>query len=105
MPLSMSFKDAKLIMCHDIPLTWKYIINAFFAAVPHHPVLQAATNLCYNATLNTEDIHLKTGPIVLGTAVANTISDDKYYLLPTNYFYRNQGVDKRFGTHTFAKMW
>lgn len=107
-PLVTSFKDATIIVCHDIPLTWEYISIGFFAAAPHHPVIQTATSLCYKAELNTEDIHLKTGPFILGTAVATTgitARNEKSYLLPSNYFYRNEEFTGRFGTHTYAKMW
>jgi len=103
--LTTRFKDAQIILCHDIPLTWEYISIGFFAAVPHHPVLKTAVKLCSTAVLNTDDLHLKTGPIILGTAVSTTASDDKYYLLPTKYFYRNEDFNERFGTHTYAKLW
>lgn len=105
-PMVSSFENAKLILCHDIPLTWEYISIGFFAAVPHHPVLQMACSMCSSVSLNTSDIHLKTGPFLFGQAVAYAKNDgEKYYLLPTKYFYRNYEFNERFGTHFYAKMW
>ena len=101
----LKFKDANLVLCHDLPLTWEYIINAFFAAVPNHPILKTACQMCYKTILNTEDIHLKTGPFLLGHAVAKTFNDDKTYLLPVKSFYRSENNNERFGTHTYAKLW
>jgi len=106
-PLLNSFESSKLIVCHDIPLTWNYVINAFFAAAPHHPVLKTACDMCYDTILNTEDIHLKTGPFLLGHAINNTPTDtnEKHILLPTNMFYRNANNSERFGQHMYAKNW
>jgi hypothetical protein len=61
--------------------------------------------MCYKALLNTEDIHLKTGPFLLGHAVAKTSMVEKAYLLPVKAFYRNEDYSERFGYHTYAKMW
>lgn len=101
----LSFKDTDLILCHDIPLTWEYISIGFFAATPHHQVLKTACEMCYTTDINTDDIHLNTGPYLLGHAVAKANMDGKAYLLPTKAFYRNENNTERFGTHTYAKMW
>jgi hypothetical protein len=61
--------------------------------------------MCYKVLINTEDIHLKTGPYLLGHAVAKTKMSDKIYLLPVKAFYRNEDYDDRFGHHTYAKLW
>jgi len=103
-PLIMQLPDARSIICHDIPLTWQYIINAFFAAVPNHPLLQLATQLIYGATINTEDIHMHTGPRLLGEAVSR-IADCPIVMLPSVFFYRNLDFNERFGNHLFAKTW
>jgi len=101
----LKFKDAQLIICHDLPLTWEYVSIRFFAAVPNHPVLKTACNMTYTTLINTEDIHLKTGPFLLGHSLAKTFNNDKAYLLPTKSFYRNEDYNDRFGHHTYAKMW
>ena len=106
-PIISSFKNASLITCHDLPLTWEYVSIGFFAAVPHHPVLQTACAMCYDTLLNTEDIHLKTGPYLFGHALSTTAISirDKHILLPINSFYRNKEFNGRFGEHIYAKMW
>ena len=101
----IKFKDTGLVLCHDLPLTWEYISIGFFAAKPNHPVLKTACEMCYTTLLNTEDIHLKTGPFLLGHAMAKTIMLEKAYLLPVKCFYRNEDYDQRFGCHTYAKLW
>uniref|UniRef100_A0A6C0HSK9 Glycosyltransferase n=1 Tax=viral metagenome TaxID=1070528 RepID=A0A6C0HSK9_9ZZZZ len=95
--------DAKAIICHDLPLTWKYIINAFFGGVPHHTLFQNACSLCYNIVINTEDIHMQSGPRLFGEAVSKV--SNKIVLLPTKFFYRNENYDGRFGNHFYAKCW
>ena len=104
-PLITNFHNANLIICHDIPLTWEYISIGFFAAVPGHPVLKAACSMCFNVELNTQDIHMKTGPALFGRAVAQTKMSELIYLLPSIAFYYNMNIEGRFGTHTYAKMW
>lgn len=102
--LKTKIPDAKVILCHDLPLTWQYISIGFFAAVPHHPLFQLATELVMNVPLNTEDLHMKTGPRLLGEAVYH-LSGHKLILLPHEYFYRNLHYDQRFGHHFYAKQW
>ena len=107
-----------VVLCHDLPLTWQYIACGFFAAAPHHPLMIKACDLAMKATLNTADIHMKTGPRLLGEAVWTTKPDEPYALLPIHAFYRNMKSQKsihnvlltedrpdRFGSHTYAKLW
>jgi mannosyltransferase OCH1-like enzyme/glycosyltransferase involved in cell wall biosynthesis len=101
----VNFKDTSLVICHDLPLTWEYISIGFFAAKPNHPVFKTASEMCYKTILNTEDIHLKTGPFLLGHAIAKAEILEKIYLLPVKAFYRNEDYSDRFGCHTYAKMW
>jgi len=99
------FKDTNLVVCHDLPLTWGYISIGFFAANPGHPVLKTACEMCYNVELNTPDIHMKTGPHILGQAVQNTKLNEKIYVLPVKSFYRSENNNERFGHHTYSKLW
>ena len=107
---------ARTFLCHDLDVTWNYISIGFFAAVPEHPIFVRACKLLQQATLNTKDIHLHTGPRILGEAVAqvNTADQvntdpqllrDEVILLPTAYFYRNLDYPQRFGWHFYAKEW
>jgi mannosyltransferase OCH1-like enzyme len=105
-----------VILCHDLPLTWQYISVGFFAAIPSAPLFEYACRLCETATINTPDVHMHTGPRLLGEAVWNT--KEPMQLLHCYYFYRNQvGQEQlngsivthdftgRFGSHFYAKMW
>jgi len=92
------------VVCHDNDLTWNYIINAFFAAVPHHPMMKKACELCLTAELNTPDIQLKTGPRLLAEAI-HQADTENVVLLPMKFFYRNESYDGRLGCHLFAKQW
>ena len=109
-----------IVLCHDLALSWPYVINGFFAAAPAHPLLDYACRLCADATINTSDVHLHTGPRVLGEAVWRVKPEptELYVLLHAYYFYRNRvgdlaldgvvrttDVDTRFGTHFYAKSW
>lgn len=105
-PIIYDLNGAEIVMCHDIPLTWEYMSIGFFAAVAHHSVLKIASELVANATLNTENIHMHTGPQVLGWAMArDNINARKHVIIPSKYFYYNEGFDQRFGTHTYDKNW
>jgi len=95
----VNFKDAKLILCHDLPLTWEYVNTNFIAAKPNHLVLKKACDMCYTTLINTDDIKLKTGPFLLGHALAKTHIIEKSYLLPIKTFYKNKDYDDRFGYH------
>lgn len=94
-----------LILYHDNDLTWEYIINCFFGAIPNHPVLQKACEMVLNAELNTSDINFKTGPYLLGRAVATTSTKKRYGLLKYNFFDHKQYFEGKFGTHLYAKSW
>jgi mannosyltransferase OCH1-like enzyme len=104
-PLITQLPNAEVILCHDLPLTWKYISIGFFAAVPNHPLFITACNLCLTSQINTLDLHMHTGPRLIGKAVSMTTTEKKMVLLPKKFFYRNENVDERFGNHFYAKMW
>ena len=93
------YNDAQLLLCHELPLTWEYISNNFIASVPNHPVLKKASEMCFDILANTEDIQLKTGPFLLGHAVASIEDSEKYFLLPTKSFYRNKDFGGKFGEY------
>jgi mannosyltransferase OCH1-like enzyme len=106
------------IICHDIYITWAYVACAFFAAPAEHPILEYAARLCLSATLNTNDVHLQTGPRIFGEAIAMADYLEPCVLLHHQYLYRNiigdQGVDgkpitentlQRFGNHFYAHDW
>lgn len=99
--------DASLVVCHDLEITWPYIINSFFAATPHHPVLAKACALLRGVTLNTPDIHLHTGPRLWGRAVLSSVAEsDRAYILPSKTLYRNdEAAEKVLGCHQFAATW
>lgn len=100
------WNNAGVLLCHDLDLTWEYISIGFFGSIQNHPVLQKACELIYVTTINTSDIHLKTGPHLLGKAVAFTEFDkNDVILLPTNYFYRNLDYPYRIGHHFYSKLW
>ena len=105
-PIIYDLNGADIVLCHDIPLTWEYMAVGFFAAVPHHHVLKSACQILENATINTDNINMHTGPQVMGWAMArNNDSWRKSSIIPTKYFYYNETFDERFGTHTYAKNW
>lgn len=114
----------QVVLCHDLWLEWQFIAAGFFSAIPNHPLFKTAAQLCLSATLNTEDIHMQTGPRLLGEAVYRTKPDEKYVLLPHHYFYRNMAgeltfklentshifhrekdFEDRFGYHFYARAW
>jgi len=100
----LKIPDAKAIICHDLPLTWQYISIGFFAAEPNHPLFKLLCLFCYQIEINTEDVHMKSGPRLFGEAVSR-INDNKIILLPFKFFYRNEDYDGRFGFHFYAKNW
>jgi hypothetical protein len=104
------------IACHDLPVTWGYIINAFFAASPNHILMKEICEKVLDAKLNTEDIHLQTGPRLFGSVLEKY--PNKYFLLPIESFYRNikgdrlidgkirnEDVEERYGNHFYAYTW
>lgn len=104
-PLITQLHNTDAILCHDLDLTWKYISIGFFAAIPNHPIFKTATEICNHVIINTEDIHMQTGPRLLGEAVARTQFHTKTILLPVKFFYRNINYDGRLGNHFYAKEW
>ena len=101
-----------VLLCHDIPVTWNYVMNAFIAAAPCHPLIQAYCRIVLRDTeINTHDIHLQTGPRALGRALrewtesASRVAGDKVCLLPIYAFYHNPVNEGAFGMHKFANSW
>lgn len=94
-----------LILYHDNNLTWEYIINCFFGAIPNHPVMQKICEMVLQAELNTPDVHFKTGPYLLGKVVSTTSTKKRYGLLKCNFFDNNNYFEGKFGTHLYAKSW
>jgi len=105
-----------VVLCHDLPVTWPYIAIGFFASVPNHPLFERTCTLCHSIPLNTKDIHMKTGPRLLGDTVWTV--KEQYVVLSMYAFYRNivgqiipTGVKRmtdfegRFGSHTYAATW
>jgi hypothetical protein len=104
-PIITQFSDTSLVICHDLEITWAYIANAFFAAVPNHPVLKTACDLCLNnIVINTQDIHMHSGPKLFGECILLNDTSD-IICLPSKFFYHNLNYEDRFGMHTYAKDW
>jgi hypothetical protein len=104
-PIIKQHYNTSLVICHDIELTWEYIINAFFAAVPNHPVLKRACEMCLNnLVINTEDIHMHSGPRLFGECIYLNQKSD-IICIPSILFYHNLNFDNRFGMHMYAKNW
>ena len=98
-----------VILCHDNDITWGYCAVGFFGATHGHPLLLKAVEICKSATLNTPDIHLHTGPRVMGLSLEQTPGgEEKWPLLTIQTFYVNTNPiydSIRIGTHTYAKEW
>jgi mannosyltransferase OCH1-like enzyme len=93
-----------VILWHDNFVTWEYISISFIGAVPHHPILQLACELCNSAEINTSDIHFKTGPHLLGRAVS--IRGDRNCLVLNHRFFDKHSVfPEKFASHTYAASW
>jgi mannosyltransferase OCH1-like enzyme len=106
-----------VVLCHDLPITWPYIAIGFFASVPGHPLFKRTCDMCYSyVQLNTKDVHMKTGPGLLGDNVWHV--KGRYVVLPICSFYRNitgeliasdkrrtDDFEGRFGSHTYAATW
>ena len=101
--------DHELFLWHDAWVSWEYIACGFFASVPHHPVLQKACAILLEVELNTSDLHMKTGPYLLGRAVAETPRTEpwkKYGLLGTWFFDQYEySLHWKLGSHMYAGMW
>jgi mannosyltransferase OCH1-like enzyme len=94
---------APVVVCHDLPVTWGYLINAFFAAAPGEPLLELASRRSLEAEYNTSDIHMKTGPRLFGECVEDLRAP--CVLLPSAAFYHNECDELRYGTHLYAHTW
>jgi mannosyltransferase OCH1-like enzyme len=114
-PIITNYKTP-LIICHDLEVTWGYIAIGFFASVPNHPAFNELCDKCHQVILNTEDIHMHTGPRLFGQVIEKYKND--FTLLPVESFYRNikgdmwlngykrdDDVETRFGHHFYAKEW
>jgi hypothetical protein len=73
--------------------------------------MKNASDLIYYVMINTDDVHLKTGPKLFGTAISMYTKEEcdnfgKLTLLPPQYFYWNKvEVHTSFGCHMFKKEW
>jgi len=93
-----------LVICHDIPVTWPYIINAMFAASPNNPVLRRCCELVLRGTLNTGRPHFETGPRVFGEAI-HQCNTESITCLPIQKFYHNAHDEDRLATHLYSRQW
>lgn len=101
------YLDSNLVLYHDNDLTWEYICNSPFGAIPHHPVVKEACKRVLQAQLNTEDIHFKTGPGMWGTVISEIAPSDgtKYSILHYTLFSNFHNPPDKLGTHTYAASW
>jgi mannosyltransferase OCH1-like enzyme len=101
------YMNYDLVLYHDNFVTWNYIINCFFGAAPHHPVLKEVCKRVINAELNTSDVNMKTGPLLWGTVISETKPENgkKYVLLDYSLFSKFHNPPGKFGTHTYAASW
>jgi mannosyltransferase OCH1-like enzyme len=98
-----TFPKADVVLCHDIDLTWEYCSIGFFASVPKHNLFNIICNLIRHVQINTLDLHMHTGPRLLGRAFVHNV--DPVILLPSECFYGNLDNNARFGNHFYAKNW
>lgn len=97
-----------VVLCHELPLTWEYVSNAMIAAAPSHPlILFLAHYLLTRSTLNTPEVHMETGPRILGYAVrhAPNASGKPYCMLPSRAFFFNEQTPDAFAVHKQARTW
>ena len=93
-----------IVLWHDNYVTWEYISISFIAAAPHHPIIKTACELCRSVEINTNDIHLKTGPHLLGMAVS-IHGDTSCLILNPPFFDKNSEFPEKFASHTYAASW
>jgi hypothetical protein len=93
----------RVVICHDLAITWGYVACAFFAAAPKEPLFELASLKSLSVEYNTPDVHMKTGPRLFGECIERV--DGRYTLLPVDMLYRNEGNNLRYGTHTYAHTW
>jgi mannosyltransferase OCH1-like enzyme len=96
-----------LLLYHDNHVTWAYLINCFFGAKAHHPVLKLACERVLQATLNTEDVHLQTGPALWGQCVQemSTKSETPFLVLASHFFNKHEASRQRLGIHLYKSTW
>lgn len=84
--------DYDVILCHDLLDTNQYIATGFFAAIPNHVLFNNIVKEIYYVDFNNINIHLTTGPYILGKEVGkiNWTEYQKYLMLPYWTFYRNR---------------
>lgn len=101
------YLGSDIVLYHDNFLTWEYVINCFFGACPHHPVLKEACNRVLQTELNTSDVNMKTGPHLWGTVISQVPPQQgkKYILLDYPLFSNFHNPPGKFGTHTYAASW
>ena len=107
-PLINQLPEAEVILCHDMELTWNYISIGFFASIPNHSLFKIACDLCNSVKINTGgDIYIHTGHALLGNALNLFVKkqEPSIFLLPSKYFYHNQDINKKFGSHLYKKEW
>jgi mannosyltransferase OCH1-like enzyme len=114
--LNSILQKGLFVACHDLPVTWGYIAIGFFASIPNHFLLEEICKNVMHAKLNTQDIHMQTGPRLFGKVLEKFPKD--FVLLPIESFYRNKigdtlhnGVirdndfEQRYGHHEYAATW
>ena len=113
-----------IVLCNDLPeLSSNYMMCAFMAGVPNHPLWKLCIEECKKVDLSIEygEGVTPTGPAVLGysTYVTNWNDVGGYTHLPYWYFYRNrigdpgpympdrvmQNHPEAFGNHFYAESW
>lgn len=114
----LELNGQEFIICHDLEITWPYIINSFFASIPNSKILKFIIEKMKNIDLSIKEIHLTTGPSALGSAYFEFKDTFNFLVLPYWFFYRNKkgdmDVDGRilfedksgsFGSHMYAGTW
>lgn len=120
----LNVEDYDLVLCHDLEITWEYIIAAFFAATINSPVLKSAIDDMQNVDLTDKEQHLTVGPGAMGRAYFKNKEKVNSTILPYWYFYRNKigDIDPAkegsqygeylqenktgiFGSHRYAATW
>jgi mannosyltransferase OCH1-like enzyme len=110
----------RLLLCHDLKITWPYIAIGFIAAQPHHPLMENICRKIYSIDIiSSTNICMETGPRLLGECAFHLPPQgEKYAVLPKEAFYRNKkgqqlyidyfrpdDLENRFGSHLYARLW
>lgn len=116
--LELNAENNDFVICHDLEITWEYIMCAFFAATANNPILQYAIEQMYNVDYSNKEQHLTTGPGALGRAYFAEKQKVNSLILPYWYFYRNkkgsqhldgtavlEDIPGAFGSHQYAQTW